>query len=102
MTQAAARGDAEDNVTTNHECDATTTTEGASENVFINKIGAHLQGDLNTAHTYPEGDKCPSHQTAITTGSTTVFVNGKGLARVGDLYDDDEEVATGSPNVFSG
>ena len=94
-----------DPVTTNHACDATTTTEGASENVFINGFGAHLQGDLNTEHTILVGIVCVPHQTMLKEGSKTVFVNSKGLGRVGDLYSDADSlaaVADGSPNVFAG
>ena len=82
-------------------CCVETTTKGLSENVIVNGIGIHRQDDLNTPHTFSPPD-CPSHQTKITTGSTTVFANGKGVARVADLYDGGEEVKTGSPDVFAG
>jgi uncharacterized Zn-binding protein involved in type VI secretion len=100
---AVARGDTEDEVLTNHSCDTDTTTEGKSGNVFINGIGVHRQGDLNTDHRVNPPD-CPFHQTAISVGSTTVFANNppRGVARVGDLYDGGEEVSTGSENVFAG
>jgi uncharacterized Zn-binding protein involved in type VI secretion len=98
---AVARGSAEDTVTTNHGCTTTTTTEGKSGDVFVNGTGVHRQSDENTSHTYsPDG--CPSHQTAISVGSTTVFANNLGIARIGDLYDGGEEVSSGSLNVFAG
>ena len=96
-----ARGDTVDTVDTNHLCDLTTTTEGASITVFLNGTGVHRQFDLNTEHTWPPTDTCPDHQTAITTGSPTVFADTFGVARDGDLYDEGEEVSSGSPNVFA-
>jgi uncharacterized Zn-binding protein involved in type VI secretion len=102
---AVARGSAVDTVTTNHGCTASTTTEGKSSNVIVNGTGVHRKSDKNTSHTVPVGDECPSHQTAISVGSTTVFANGFGIARIGDLYDGGEEVTVlenGSLNVFAG
>ena len=59
------------------------------------------QGDLNTVHVLP-GVPCPSHQAPIATGSTTVFINGKGCGRIGDSISACTSVAQGSDNVFAG
>jgi uncharacterized Zn-binding protein involved in type VI secretion len=96
-----ARGATVDSVTTNHDCSATTTTEGLSGNVLVNGTGVHRQGDLNTAHTV-NAPQCPAHQTAISAGSGTVFANGMGVARITDQYDGGEVISSGSGNVFSG
>jgi len=48
------------------------------------------------------GAPCPSHAAPITTGSTTVFVNGKGCGRVGDGITSCTSVAAGSSDVFAG
>lgn len=77
------------------------TREGKSSDVFINGIGVSRQGDVNTSHLLP-GAPCPSHSAAITTGSTTVFANGKGVGRIGDGISGCTSVAAGSPNVFAG
>ena len=45
---------------------------------------------------------CPAHVAAITTGSSTVFVNGKGCGRVGDAITACTSVAAGSKDVFAG
>ena len=45
---------------------------------------------------------CIPHAAPITTGSTTVFINGLGCGRVGDAITACTSVATGSPNVFAG
>ena len=72
-----------------------------SPNVFVNSIAVSRQGDNNTTHLLP-GVPCIPHAAPITTGSTTVFVNGKGCGRVGDAISGCTSVAAGSPNVFSG
>lgn len=72
-----------------------------SPNVFANGIAISRQGDLNTTHNLP-GSPCPSHAAAISAGSSTVFVNGKGCGRVGDGISGCTSVAQGSPNVFAG
>ena len=72
-----------------------------SPNVLVNNIGVSRQGDNNTVHLLP-GLPCPSHAAPITTGSTTVFVNGDGAGRIGDAITNCTSVAAGSDNVFAG
>ena len=72
-----------------------------SPDVFVNNIGVSRQGDLNTVHVLP-GLPCPSHARPIATGSTTVFINGKGCGRIGDSISACTSVAEGSDNVFAG
>ena len=83
-------------------CSGMTRAQGSSD-VFVNSIGVSRQGDLNTTHLLPPDiPPCPSHAAGITTGSTTVFVNGKGCGRVGDGITGCTSVAAGSSNVFAG
>ena len=63
-----------------------TRAEG-SPNVFVNDIAWSRQGDNNTSHLL----------SGITTGSTSVFVNGKGAGRVGDSI-----TGCTTTNVFCG
>ena len=77
------------------------TRAAGSPNVFVNSIAVSRQGDNNTSHLLP-GVPCPSHEAPIATGSTTVFINGKGCGRVGDAISGCTSVAAGSPNVFAG
>ena len=77
------------------------TRAAGSPNVFVNSIAISRQGDNNTGHLLP-GVPCPSHSAPIATGSTTVFINGKGCGRVGDAISGCTSVAAGSPNVFAG
>ena len=81
-------------------CSGMTRAEGSST-VFVNSIAWSRQGDNNTTHLLP-GSPCPAHAVPITTGSTTVKVNGKGAGRVGDVITSCTSVAAGSSNVFAG
>ena len=81
-------------------CSAMTRAQGSSD-VFVNGIGVSRQCDNNSTHLLP-GTPCPAHVAAITTGSTTVFVNGKGCGRVGDAITACTSVAAGSEDVFAG
>jgi uncharacterized Zn-binding protein involved in type VI secretion len=72
-----------------------------SGDVKVNGTGISRQGDNNTSHLLP-GTPCPSHAAPITTGSSTVFINGKGCGRIGDAITACTSVATGSSNVFAG
>lgn len=81
-------------------CSGMTRAQG-SPDVYVNGIPWSRQGDVNTTHLLP-GAPCPPHAAPITTGSTTVFVNGKGAGRVGDAISGCTSVAAGSSNVFAG
>ena len=72
-----------------------------SGNVFANGRPISRQGDKNTVHLKP-GSPCPPHSASISSGSSTVFVNGKGCGRVGAGLGGCTSVAAGSPNVFAG
>ena len=72
-----------------------------SGNVFANGRPVSCAGDNNTVHLLP-GVPCPAHAAAITSGSSTVIVNGDGIGRVGDGISGCTSVAVGSKNVFAG
>ena len=82
-------------------CSAMTRAEG-SVNVFVNSQPWSCKDDKNILHDIPDGDECSQHQAAITTGSTTVFVNGDGAGRIGDVISGCTSVAAGSSDVFAG
>ena len=79
-------------------CSGMTRAE-VSPNVFVNAIAWSRQGDNNTGHLLP-GDPCPSHAAPISSGSSTVIVNGVQAGRIGDPTC--TSVAAGSSNVFAG
>tara|TARA_R110000868_G_scaffold83684_1_gene236140 strand:- start:576 stop:863 length:288 start_codon:yes stop_codon:yes gene_type:complete len=84
----------------NTHCSGMTRDEG-SPDVFVNGIPWSRQGDKNTPHLLP-GNPCSGHAAGIATGSSTVFVNGKGAGRIGDTITACTSVVGGSSNVFAG
>ena len=93
--------------TTGHGCDAVTTVLGGSPNVIVGNLGVLRQGDPLSPHTIeqvpPLLPPCIDHPgQVVNTGSATVIVNGKGIARVGDLVDIGGSITAGIPNVFAG
>jgi uncharacterized Zn-binding protein involved in type VI secretion len=94
MAAATRLGD----VCSGHGCFGPRVNDAASENVFINGLGAHREGDHWVTHCC--GPVC--HDSVALTGSGTVFVNGKAAVRIGDSIECGSAVAQGSPNVFIG
>ena len=119
---AVGRG-TQDSSTTGHSspCSTSAKLDGAANNVFCNTKPAQRKGHPLEAHTKDvlvrktrpgTGDnlgttivyfelECQPHSASITGGSGTVFVNGEGIARVGDSADGGA-ISTGSSNVFAG
>jgi uncharacterized Zn-binding protein involved in type VI secretion len=86
-----------------HECGVVPTASTGSGNVYTNNISTHRQGDTNTSHPYaPVIVGCPAHATALSSGSSSVFVNDKQIARNGDSYGCGIVLTQGSGNVFAG
>ena len=81
-------------------CSGMTRAVGSSD-VFANGIAISRQSDINTVHLKPPV-VCVNHTAPITTGSTTVKVNGLGCGRIGDAITACTSVAAGSPDVFAG
>ena len=77
------------------------TNSEVSQDVFINGIGAHRQGDTGPTN-------CPHGGTFRSVGcSSTVFINGRGATRIGDSTicmgcGMPGGHVSGSPNVFIG
>ena len=84
---------------TGHRAFPPRASTSASPNVFANGIAVHRKGDSWAVHC----DSSPScHASELKSGSSTVFVNGKALGRVGDPVACGSVVAAGSSNVFAG
>ena len=93
-----------DATTTGHGCDATTTVTGPSTDVFCNSKGVERKTDPTAAHTIPNSATppvCIAHSAVINEGSSTVFVNSKAIARIGDSCDAGA-ITEGSGDVFAG
>ena len=93
--------------TTGHGCDTVTTVLGGSPNVLIGNLGVLTAVDPLAVHTInqvpPLLPPCIDHPGQIVnTGSATVIVNGKGIARVGDLCDIAGAITAGIPTVVAG
>ena len=93
--------------TTGHGCDSVTTVLGGSPNVVVGNVGVLRKGDPLAKHTInqtpPLLPPCIDHPSqVVNTGSATVFVNGKPIARVGDLVDIGGSITAGIKTVFAG
>lgn len=84
-------------ICTGHGCWPPRPNDQASEDVFINNLGAHRVGDHWETHCC--GPAC--HDSNQAEGSPNVFVNGQPLARIGDPIACGSANAQGSPNVFA-
>ena len=86
-----------------HECGVVPTAAVGSSDVRTNNINTHREGDSNTAHPYaPPVAGCPTHATVLSSGSSSVYVNDKQIARNGDPYGCGIALTQGSGNVFAG
>lgn len=81
-------------------CSPYTIADG-SPDVNVNNQPVAFEGSKSTSHKVP-ARKCFSHTATVSKGSTTVFVNGKPIARVGDPLAGCTSIAQGSPDVFAG
>lgn len=94
MAAAARLGD----ICTGHGCWPPRPGYEASDDVFINGIAAHREGDGWLVHC------CDSscHASEVAGGSNSVFINGRPAARIGDAIACGSLIAQGSPNTFIG
>lgn len=76
-----------------------TVTGQCSSNVLVNTFGTVRQGDTVAAH---NRGGCVTDTSGLTTYSSKVFANFKGIARIGDQYTSDNTITSGSANVFAG
>lgn len=81
-----------------HSCWADRPNDSASPNVFCDGIAVHRQSDHWEYHTC--GDD--THDGHLQTGSSTVFVNGLQIARIGDPISCGGFTTHGSSTAFSG
>ena len=83
---------------TGHGCWPSRVNDQGSDNVFVNSIPAHRQGDHWVVHCC--GPAC--HDSSLASGSSTVYVNGKQLSRTGDPVSCGSTIASGSGDVYAG
>jgi len=92
-----------DSLSTGHGCDATTTIAAPNNDgtVHANGIDVIVVGAPTSPHTILAGEVCVPHSAQLNAGSSSVFINGIAVGRVGDSADAGAMI-TGSPNVFAG
>ena len=91
-----------DSLSTGHICTSTTTLDTPGQStVRANSILVARIGDPTVAHPFPPNPPCANHVAQVNAGSSTVFVEGLALARIGDSADAGA-MTSGSSNVFSG
>ena len=94
----------------NWDTDTTQKSDAGSDDVFAEGTGVVRKDDAMKIHA--NGDPCVAfilsayHTPAVSTFSSTVFANGKNIARIGDKYNSessqDHEITTGATTVFAG
>jgi len=100
-----ARGSGEDSVFSktgsgrNCARPLTTQTDQCSEDVSANNKGLVRADDKVAPHL---AGGCGPDNSGLSSFSSTVFANGKGIARIGDEYTSDNTITSGSANVFAG
>ncbi len=81
-----------------HGCWPPRPNDQASPDVYVNSINTHRESDHWIIHCCD--DDC--HDGALSRGSSTVFINGLPVARIGDPVSCGSSVAQGSSDVFAG
>lgn len=76
-----------------------TATAECSSDVFVEGYGVVREDDQIQYHTTVG---CVPDTSRLTTFSSTVYINGKKAARIGDKYTDDNTITSGSTTVFIG
>jgi len=91
-----------DSLSTGHGCSAFTTLIGANQgSVFVNGILAAVTGAPTAVHSVPPNPPCPPHTANLNAGSSSVYVEGMPLGRIGDSADRGQMIS-GSSNVYAG
>jgi len=82
-----------------HGCFPPRVNDVASSDVFIEGRGVHRQSDHWTTHCCPNHG---CHDSILSVGSSSVYVNGLQCARIGDPIECGSIVMTGASTVFCG
>ena len=92
-----------DSLSTGHICAATTTIASANTDgtVHANSIDIIVVGAPTVSHPFPPNPQCAPHVANLNAGSSTVFINGIAVGRIGDSADAGA-MTSGSGNVFVG
>lgn len=83
---------------TGHGCFPPRASTEGSSTVFVNGIPIHCVGDKWAVHTC--GDN--AHDGELSSGSSSVYIEGDATGRIGDNVSCGSVVAEGSSDVFAG
>lgn len=86
---------------TGHSCTSRIGVKTTQNTVFANGISVARHRDPARPHTIKVGRRCKGHRARVNRASRSVFVQGIGVARIGDSYDRGRMIQ-GSNNVFAG
>ena len=84
---------------TGHSCYPPRPCITASDDVFVDGKAVHREQDKWAMHACPN---TPPHDGVLAKGSSTVYVNGKAIARIGDPISCGSKTRDGSQTVFAG
>lgn len=86
-------------VCSGHGCWPSRTNDTASSTVFAEGRGIHRQSDHWSTHCCPNNG---CHDSILSVGSSTVYVNGLQCSRIGDPIECGSIVMTGASTVYAG
>ena len=92
-----------DSLSTGHACTGTTTIASSNTDgtVHANNIDIIVVGAPTVSHPFPPAPPCAPHVANLNAGSSSVFINGIAVGRIGDSADAGA-MTSGSSNVFVG
>jgi RNA polymerase sigma factor (sigma-70 family) len=76
--------------------------DNLQSDVFFDGKPVARDGDVSTTHQKPSGNKCVPHVSKIIARNSTVFINGRPIATVGDRMSDCTQIIQGSETVVVG
>ena len=92
-----------DSLSTGHACTGTTTIASSNTDgtVKVNGINVIVVGAPTVSHPFPPSPPCAPHVANLNAGSSSVFIQGIAVGRVGDSADAGA-MTSGSPSVYAG
>ena len=92
-----------DSLSTGHSCTGSTTIASSNTDgtVHANNIDIIVVGAPTVSHPFPPAPPCAPHVANLNAGSSSVFINGIAVGRVGDSADAGA-MTSGSSNVYVG
>jgi len=92
-----------DSLSTGHACTGSTTIASSNTDgtVHANNIDIIVVGAPTVSHPFPPAPPCAPHVANLNAGSSSVFINGIAVGRIGDSADAGA-MTSGSGNVSVG